>query len=122
MSLNPKVATYIGFSIKSGKILYGYEKVIAARSVRLILCDPALSENSSKKVQSFAERKKIHVIVVENLAEFRHQRCAERLHTEVFDNLIVGLFELFELVLVTDVSRSGFLSDFDEGVGGTVDG
>ena len=70
MSLNPKVATYIGFSIKSGKILYGYEKVIAARTVKLILCDPALSENSSKKVQSFAERKKIPVIVVENLAEY----------------------------------------------------
>ena len=70
MSLNPKVSAYIGFSIKSGKVVYGYESVIASRKSRLILCDPSLSEHSMKKVRNYAEKANVDVIIVENLAEY----------------------------------------------------
>ena len=70
MSLNAKVAAYIGFSIKAGKVLYGYESVIASRKARLILCDQALSENSMKKVRKYAETVKVNVIVVDDLAQY----------------------------------------------------
>ena len=70
MSLNPKVAAYIGFSIKAGKLIYGYENVIASKKSRLILCDASISENSMKKVRRFAEEVGIKVMVIDNLAEY----------------------------------------------------
>jgi len=71
MSLNPKVATYIGFSIKARKIVYGYESVIAAgKKIRLILCSDDLSENSLKKVRRFADEVAVPFVVVEELAEY----------------------------------------------------
>lgn len=70
MSLNAKVAAYIGFSIKAGKLIYGYENVIASKKVRLILCDTGISENSMKKVQRYADEVKINVITIEDLAEY----------------------------------------------------
>ena len=71
MSLNPKVSAYIGFSVKSGKIVYGYESVIAAKKkVRLILRDASLSEHSAKKVERAASEANIKIITVDNLAEY----------------------------------------------------
>ena len=58
MSRNDKIFTYIGFSVKSGKIVYGYESVLLNKKrTYLILCDKDLSENSMKKVLRFAESK-----------------------------------------------------------------
>ena len=71
MSRNEKIAAYIGFSVKSGKILYGYESVISsAKKVRLILCDGALSENSRKKVLRYAEEKNIKRYDIDGLSEY----------------------------------------------------
>ena len=53
MSKNEKLAAYIGFSIKSGKVIYGYEGILVAkRKIPLVICDPALSENSRKKLEA----------------------------------------------------------------------
>jgi len=70
MSLNAKVAAYIGFSIKAGKLLYGYESVIATQKARLILCDRGLSDHSMKKVRKYAETTGVPIIVLEDLAEY----------------------------------------------------
>ena len=71
MSRNSKIFTYIGFSIKSGKILYGYESVIAnKKKTFLILCDQALSERSLKKVQRFAAERSIEMRLIRDLSEY----------------------------------------------------
>ena len=70
MTPNPKVAAYIGFSIKAGKLIYGYENVIASKKVRLILCDTGISENSLKKVRKFSEVVGVKVMMVEDLAAY----------------------------------------------------
>ena len=71
MSLDPKIAAYIGFSVKAGKIVYGYEGVITAgKKVRLILVSDALGENSLKKVLRGAERSGVKVMTLSNLAEY----------------------------------------------------
>ena len=65
MQTKSKLGTYIGFSIRSGKILYGYENVIAARkSVRLILLDEETGESSKKKITAFAEKKAIKIFLL----------------------------------------------------------
>ena len=71
MSRNEKIAAYIGFSIKSRNVLYGYESVIASgRKCRLILCDRALSENSLKKVDAFAAKMGIKRYCIEALSDY----------------------------------------------------
>ena len=71
MSRNEKVNAYIGFSIKSGKIVYGYESVILAKKrTYLVLCDVSLAENSLKKVTRFAAEKGIKLLLVDGLSEY----------------------------------------------------
>lgn len=71
MSRNDKIAAYIGFSVKSGKIVYGYEGVISTKKrLFLVLCDKALSENSLKKVAKCAEMKNIKVRMIASLSEY----------------------------------------------------
>ena len=70
MSLNRKVAAYIGFSIKAGKILYGYESVISSKKARLVLCDAELSEHSMKKVRKYSEETGVTVIVLDDLSDY----------------------------------------------------
>ena len=71
MSRNEKVNAYIGFSIKAGKLLYGYESVIASRKrVHLIVCDETLAENSLKKVTRFATENNVPLCMTESLSEY----------------------------------------------------
>ena len=78
MSRNEKVAAYIGFSIKAGKLLYGYESVLASRSrVHLIVCDKALADNSMKKVARFAAENNITLFRVDDLAEYFQGRSVK---------------------------------------------
>ena len=71
MSLNEKINTYIGFSIKSGKIVYGYENVILnKKKAYLVLCDKALSENSLKKVTRFVQVKAIKMYLIDALSDY----------------------------------------------------
>ena len=64
-----KLSTYIGFSIKSRQILFGYEAVRAARKdVYLIVSDVTLGESSMKKVMRFAENKNIPFCSITDLS------------------------------------------------------
>ena len=80
MSRNEKIAAYIGFSVKSGKIAYGYESVLAYRKkIYLVLCDSELSTNSLKKVERFVAEKSIKMRVITGLSEYfggRLIKCA----------------------------------------------
>ena len=70
MVRNEKVNAYIGFSVKSGKIVYGYECVILKKKLFLILCDQGLSPNSMKKVARFAAENSITICVVPDLSVY----------------------------------------------------
>ena len=68
---NDKINAYIGFSIKSGKIVYGYESVILNKKrTYLVLCDKTLSENSLKKVERFVTEKGIKKCLISSLSEY----------------------------------------------------
>ena len=71
MSRNEKIAAYIGFSVKSGKIAYGYESVLSYRKrIYLVLCDSELSPNSMKKVERYVAEKSIKIRVITGLSEY----------------------------------------------------
>ena len=52
-----KIETYLGFSIKSGKILFGVDNVESEKKgVHLIIVDEKLSQNSLKNVYKAQEK------------------------------------------------------------------
>jgi len=67
MQEKSKLAAYVGFSVKSRNVVYGYENVIAAgRRVLLVLCDPSLGESSRKKILAFSERMKVETFFLKS--------------------------------------------------------
>ena len=71
MSKNDKLAAYIGFSIKSGKAIYGYEGIISSKkTVRLVICDPNLAENSRKKLENYLSSRGMKAYDLEDLPSY----------------------------------------------------
>lgn len=58
-----KVESLLGFAVKAGKIIYGSDKILAAKTkyYLIFLCDTA-AENTRKRVLSVAEDKSVPVI------------------------------------------------------------
>lgn len=67
MQITSKAETYIGFSIKSGKIIWGLDNVLSCRvSPKLIVTCNSLGENSEKKLLTYASSKGIKVLKLKN--------------------------------------------------------
>ena len=47
-----KLSTYVGFAIKSNKIIYGTDNILANKCNNVILASSELSENARKKIES----------------------------------------------------------------------
>lgn len=45
-----KLKTYIGFSTKAGKTVFGTDNILSLRKVCLVLMDTTLSENAQEKI------------------------------------------------------------------------
>jgi len=77
MPINNKLVTYIGFSIKSRNILYGYENVIASRKrIYLVLVDESIGGSSGNKVAAFTEKKNVPIYYLEK--DVLSQLCGGR--------------------------------------------
>lgn len=64
---NNKLFSYLGYSIKSRTIVFGYENIIESKKhVRLIIYNDELGENSQKKILKYAEEKKIPIYRVKS--------------------------------------------------------
>lgn len=58
-----KIKTYIGFSVKSGKIIYGADTLIETKKrVKLIIVCKTLAKSTCEKVQEYASSKGIQVL------------------------------------------------------------
>lgn len=63
MQVTNKAETFIGFSIRSGKILFGLEQIERSKKIpKLIVVCSTLGENSQKKVLTYSEKKKVNVL------------------------------------------------------------
>ncbi len=60
------VSAYLGFAVRSGKIIYGIDNIerTGKRVYALVLCHTA-SENLSDKAKLFAERHSVPLVVTE---------------------------------------------------------
>lgn len=63
-----KLATYLGFAKKSGKIVYGVDNILdKSKKAIMLMCDKSLSENSFSKIKNISERVNIKIYVTDNL-------------------------------------------------------
>ena len=69
MNIN-KVKTYIGFAIKSRKIIFGYDNIISYnKKQNLILVSPTSSDKVSEKLIKFASINNIKIIKTSETVE-----------------------------------------------------
>ncbi len=72
-----KVAALAGFAIRSGKILFGLDRIEASRGKRnyLLIMDKAAGANTAKNIYRIAAEKKIMLLLSEKpLAEVVHKK------------------------------------------------
>lgn len=62
-----KMITFLGFSIKAGKITLGLDRMEKLRKAKLLLYDEGLSENSKKQANKFAAAWNCPVIVCKDI-------------------------------------------------------
>lgn len=70
-----KTKSYIGFAIKSGKIVYGVDNILQKRKAYVALLDAVLAENSSKKAIEYLDNKHIPYFVVDLTMYINKQNC-----------------------------------------------
>ena len=67
MNIN-KIRTYLGFAIKSKKIIFGYDNIVTYKKNQiLILSSSTVNEKVSAKINSFAERNNIKIIKLKDI-------------------------------------------------------
>ena len=73
---NDKISTYLGFCIRSGKIVFGVDRAEALKKgVHLLIADSTLSENSMKLLVKLKEKFSCPLLVTEgvSLSELLHR-------------------------------------------------
>ena len=74
--MNAKTATYVGFAVRKGSVVFGLDAIERYRKkIHLILCDETLSENALKKAQSFSSSRNIPLRFVRQLDENIKKNC-----------------------------------------------
>ncbi len=71
-SLN-KIKTYVGFCIRSGKVIFGTDNMLLSKKVKIAIYDSSLSENALSKLRRHSEEWKYQLIEAEGLAEITHK-------------------------------------------------
>ena len=61
-----KIKTYVGFAVKSRKIIFGIDNLIKSKQVKLVLSSSGLTEIGKNKIKNFCERKNILNFEIEN--------------------------------------------------------
>lgn len=61
-----RLVSYIGFAIKSGKVIFGYDKLFQSKKLpKIIIYCQTLSEKMKNKLELFASFKKIKLLTLE---------------------------------------------------------
>jgi len=63
-----KIKTYLGFSIRCGKVVFGVDKLLEEKKIpRIVIVCSTLNDKVSKKICRFCEEKNISFIKLTNL-------------------------------------------------------
>ena len=76
--MNNKIEALLGFAVKSGKIVYGFDNLCETRkNVKLVLCSPTTNNKVKEKLKLLCDHKKwVLAESIDNLEELIHrQNC-----------------------------------------------
>jgi len=63
-----KIKTYVGFAIRSRKIIFGYDNIVTYKKTQnLILVSSTVNEKVKGKINSFAENKNIKIVNLQGI-------------------------------------------------------
>ena len=69
MDIN-KIKTYIGFSIRSGQVVYGLDNImVCKKKIKLVVVSNSISENSLDKVKNVCEKKNLDMLLLSDSLE-----------------------------------------------------
>ena len=93
--MNPKISSYIGFSVKKGSVVFGLDNIETYRKkVHLILCSNLLAENSFKKATLESQKRNCLIFKLEGLEEILKRNCKvlaicdKQLAVAIIENLL----------------------------------
>lgn len=70
LTVNPKLASYIGLAQRSGSVVYGIDRITEnPRVCKILVVDSAAQEKNKRKLNSL----NVEVLEVENLSEYLHR-------------------------------------------------
>lgn len=77
MPVSNKLRAYIGFSIRSGKVVYGGDAVLRARGIKALLVAPTINRTTKNQLAKHASVYQIPLVEVseEVLTECVHRPC-----------------------------------------------
>ncbi|MFI3229186.1 MAG: hypothetical protein R3Y23_03355 [Bacillota bacterium] len=71
-SLN-KIKTYVGFGIKSGKVIFGTDNILLNKKIKVVLYDPRLSQNALDKISRHGAEWGYEIIALEDIPAVTHK-------------------------------------------------
>ena len=91
--MDSKLTNAIGFAMKAGKLKSGdfvVEKLVRARSARLVLIDTSASENTTSKYRAMCENAHTELMPIEELGRWigKPGRMVAAVTDEQFTNMI----------------------------------
>ena len=79
-----KIKTYIGFAIKSRKIIFGFDNIITyKKNQHLILVSSTVNDKVKNKITLFAEKNNIKVV---NLLDITVEELTDRDNSKIISN------------------------------------
>lgn len=92
-----KLKSYIGFAIKSNKIIWGFDNILLKNKDGLIIVSSTINEKNHNKIQNFALNHKIQIIMVENLEKIVDRNCKVLQITD--KSLINGILNINNILI-----------------------
>lgn len=74
--MNSKIETYIGFAIKKGSVVFGYDSVkLYRKKMFLFLCVKGIAENSFAKMTQLSTERNIPLLVIDDCNCLSGRNC-----------------------------------------------
>jgi len=106
--LNNKIETYLGFAVKSGKIVFGFDNLCETRKkVKLVICSPTVNNKIKQKLILLCKHKKWELIETLDLLEELIYRDNCKVVGITDDNLASAIMKMENIKLLQGSNKFG---------------
>ena len=100
--MNNKLETYLGFAVKSNKVVFGFDNLCETRKkVKLVVCSPSVNDKVKQKLILLCKHKKWQMVETLDLLENLIHRDNCKVVGIIDENLSSAIMKLEIIKLVT---------------------